>query len=104
MSKPAFDPGFTEQYRGNLSRIINPDGRFNVRRRGTNWRDVHPYLFMLNVSWSVFSALILAGYLGANLVFALVYYYGVGMAHLHGRKPPASSGSFSMRFSSAPTR
>lgn len=84
MSKPAFDPGFTQQYRGSLRRIINPDGQFNVHRRGTTWRDVHPYLFMLNVSWPVFSALILAGYLGANLVFALVYYYGVGIEHLRG--------------------
>jgi inward rectifier potassium channel len=84
MRKPAFDPGFTEQYRGNLRRIINPDGNFNVHRRGTTWRDVHPYLFMLNSSWVVFSALILFGYLAANLFFAVVYYYGVGMDHLRG--------------------
>jgi inward rectifier potassium channel len=84
MSKPAFDPGFTEQYRGNLSRIINPDGKFNVHRRGTTWRDFHPYLFMINASWQVFSALILAAYFITNLLFALVYYYGVGLQHLHG--------------------
>lgn len=84
MNKPAFDPGFTEQYRGNLRRIINPDGNFNVRRRGTSWRDVHPYLFMLNAPWHVFSGLIFAGYLGTNLIFAVIYYYGVGVEHLKG--------------------
>src|SRR3989454_6887137 len=48
MDKPSFDPGFTEKYRGDLHRIINPNGQFNVRRRGTTWRDVHPYLFMID--------------------------------------------------------
>jgi inward rectifier potassium channel len=94
MSKPAFDPGFTEQYRGTLSRIINPDGNFNVHRRGTSWRDVHPYLFLINASWAAFSALIVAGYLAANLVFALIYYYGVGIEHLHGAEAATKFQSF----------
>jgi hypothetical protein len=34
MDKPSFDPGFTENYRGDLHRIINPNGQFNVRCRG----------------------------------------------------------------------
>lgn len=83
MNKPAFDPGFTEQYRGNLRRIINPDGQFNVRRSGTTWRDVHPYLFMLNISWPRFFALILAGYVVTNVAFALVY-LKIGVEHLRG--------------------
>lgn len=84
MSKPAFDPGFTQLYRGNLRRIINPDGQFNVHRRGTSWRDVHPYLYMLNARWPVFLLWIFAGYLATNLAFAFIYYYGVGMVHLRG--------------------
>jgi inward rectifier potassium channel len=84
MSKPAFDPGFTQQYGSGLRRVINPDGQFNVHRRGTNWRDVHPYLYMLNASWRVFLALILAGYLATNFIFAVIYYYGVGIEHLRG--------------------
>ena len=67
MNKPSFDPGFTEKYRGGLSRIINPSGEFNVRRRGTTWRDIHPYLFMINASWPVFSALIFGGFVVANV-------------------------------------
>jgi inward rectifier potassium channel len=94
MIKPAFDPGFTEQYRGNLSRIINPDGKFNVHRRGTSWRDVHPYLFMINAPWPLFSLLVLAAYFAANLVFALVYYYAVGMEHLRGAEAATAFKSF----------
>jgi inward rectifier potassium channel len=90
MKKPAFDPGFTEQYRGNLRRIINPDGRFNVIRRGTSWRDVHPYLFMLNARWHVFAGVIFAAYLAINVIFALIYYFGVGMEHLKGAEAATS--------------
>ena len=75
--------GFTEKYRGDLRRIINPSGEFNVRRRGATWRDVHPYLFMINASWPVFAATIFgfrmagapttgialtAGYIAGNVV------------------------------------
>ena len=83
MHKPSFDPGFTEQYRGELQRIINPDGQFNVRRHGATWRDIHPYLFMINTSWPVFIALIFAAYVVANLAFAFAY-LGIGVEHLHG--------------------
>jgi len=83
VNKPSFDPGFTEKYRGGLSRIINPSGEFNVRRRGTTWRDIHPYLFMINASWPVFSGLIFGGFVIANAVFALIY-MKIGVEHLQG--------------------
>ena len=83
MHKPSFDPGFTEKYRGGLSRIINPSGEFNVRRRGTTWRDIHPYLFMINASFPVFAALIFGGFVIANVVFALIY-VKIGVQHLQG--------------------
>jgi len=96
MHKPSFDPGFTEKYRGDLRRIINPSGEFNVRRRGTTWRDVHPYLFMINASWPVFLAMILGGYLLANVAFALIY-LKIGVQHLLG----ADTGTAVSRFMSA---
>jgi inward rectifier potassium channel len=83
MNKPSFDPGFTETYRGDLRRIINPSGQFNVRRCGTTWRDIHPYLFMINASWPVFSALIFAGFVIANVAFSFIYLY-IGIEHLTG--------------------
>ena len=83
MQTPSFDPGFTEKYRGGLSRIINPSGQFNVRRRGTTWRDVHPYLFMINASWTVFLLMILGGFLIGNVLFAFIY-MKIGVQHLQG--------------------
>jgi len=83
MQKPTFDPGLTQQFSGVLRRSINKDGSFNVYRRGGSWRDFHPYLQMLNMSWPRFFATILSGYLLINLMFALVY-FGLGPDHLHG--------------------
>ena len=83
MQKPTFDPGLTQQYSGVLRRSINKDGSFNVFRRGGSWRDFHPYLQMLNMSWPRFFATILGGYLLINLLFALVY-FALGPEHLHG--------------------
>jgi inward rectifier potassium channel len=83
MNKPSFDPGFTEKYGSGLNRIINPSGEFNVRRRGTTWRDIHPYLFMINASWPVFFLLIFGGFVIANAVFALIY-MKIGVEHLQG--------------------
>jgi inward rectifier potassium channel len=74
MQKPTFDPGLTQKYDGPLRRIINPDGTFNVLRRGTNWRDVHPYLHLVTVSWTEFFGLVIAAYLLVNFAFATAYY------------------------------
>ncbi len=83
MDKPSFDPGFTEKYRGDLQRIINPNGQFNVRRQGATLGDVHPYLFMINTTWPVFIAMIFAAYVMANLAFAFAY-LEIGAEHLRG--------------------
>ncbi len=96
MDKPSFDPGFTEKYRGDLQRIINPNGEFNVRRRGVTWQDIHPYLFMINTPLPVFVVVIFAGYVIANVIFALVY-LGIGVEHLQG----ADAGTAWSRFLSA---
>jgi inward rectifier potassium channel len=93
MDKPSFDPGFTEKYRGDLRRIINLDGQFNVRRRGATWRDVHPYLFMINTSWPIFVAIVFAAFVIANLVFAFVY-LGIGVEHLQGAESSTASSRF----------
>jgi inward rectifier potassium channel len=71
--RSSFDPGLTQKYTGSVNRVINRNGQFNVRRVGSNWRDFHPYLFMVNMSWFGFFALIGAGYLVGNTLFALLY-------------------------------
>ncbi len=97
MTQPSFDPGFTEKYQENLDRIIHPSGRFNVRRRGTSWRDVHPYLMMINASWPVFGAVIFAGYLIANLIFALIY-LAIGAEFLRGAETTTMASRFLSAF------
>jgi inward rectifier potassium channel len=74
MQKPGFDPGLTQKYEGPLRRVINHDGSFNVLRRGTNWRDVNPYLYLVSAPWAKFFGWILIGYVLVNSVFATVYY------------------------------
>ena len=73
MSKPNFDPGFTNQVSGVLRRAINADGSFNVRRRQTSWRDFHPYLYLINIPWPAFIALVFVAYFVANVGFATIY-------------------------------
>jgi inward rectifier potassium channel len=74
MQTPSFDPGLTQKYDGPLNRVINPDGSFNVLRRGANWRDVNPYLHLVSISWTRFFGWILLGYVLVNTLFAAVYF------------------------------
>jgi inward rectifier potassium channel len=83
MEKPTFDPGLTQQFTGVLRRSINKDGSFNVSRRGGTWRDFHPYLQTLSMSWPQFFVTILGGYLTINFLFALVY-FALGPGQLKG--------------------
>jgi len=97
MDKTSFDPGFTEKYGSGLSRIINPSGEFNVRRRGTTWRDVHPYLLMINARWWVFWVTIFGGFVVANLLFALLY-LKLGVEHLQGADTSTALSRFMSAF------
>jgi inward rectifier potassium channel len=74
MQQPKFDPGLTQQYTGPLRRALNPDGSFNVRRRGTDWRDIHPYLHLVEISWLHFFGLVFVTYLLINFIFAILYF------------------------------
>ena len=74
MNQPTFDPGLTQQYTGTLRRSINKDGSFNVQRRGGSWRDVHPYLHALNMSWPRFFLIVVAVYFAVNMLFAAGYF------------------------------
>src|ERR1041385_1312300 len=74
MQNPSFDPGLTQQFTAPLTRVINKDGSFNVLRRGTTWRDFHPYLHLINMSWMKFLATLFVVYLLVNVAFAWVYF------------------------------
>jgi inward rectifier potassium channel len=90
MRKPTFDPGLTTQYNGPLRRIINADGSFNVARRGTDWRDVHPYLYLVSIPVSQFFAIILSVYVFINAIFATIYML-LGPNAIHGGADQAST-------------
>ncbi len=87
MDKPTFDPGLTQQYTGVLKRAINKNGQFNVRRAGVTWRDFHPYLFLINASWPLFIALVLAVFIVVNTGFAAAY-AAVGIDNIKGTEAP----------------
>jgi inward rectifier potassium channel len=89
MKKPSFDPGLTQQYIRPLRRVINRDGEFNVRRAGRAWTDIHPYLYLINLSWPAFLGIIFLGYVLINLFFAGVY-FAVGANQLDGADAPTA--------------
>ena len=97
MKKPTFDPGLTQQYSASIRRVITKDGQFNVRRHGTTWQDVHPYLYFINAPWYKFFALLFASFIFVNLVFAATYYL-IGIQYLQGASAPTTWGRFLKAF------
>jgi inward rectifier potassium channel len=93
MQTPSFDPGLTQQFLSPVTRMINADGSFNVRRRGVTWHDFHPYLQLVNMSWFWFFATLLAGFLLVNTLFASAY-YAIGTGQLQGINSPTPTGRF----------
>jgi inward rectifier potassium channel len=83
MKKESFDPGLTTQFSGELRRAINPDGTFNVHRKGTRLRDENLYLKMIDTTWPKFFVVVLAVFLAVNVAFAIVY-LAIGIDKLHG--------------------
>ena len=74
MHQPGYDPGLTEKFSGPVSRMINADGSFNVRRNGTTLRDFHPYLQLINMSWLWFLLTLFIGFIIINTAFAVLYF------------------------------
>ena len=69
-----------ESYRRKISarRLVNPDGNFNVVRKGVSrfdWDDL--YHILLTLSWIKLFAVVGAGYIITNVLFAFMY-LGVG--------------------------
>src|SRR3974390_2226938 len=91
MHNAAFDPGLTNQYTGTLQRAINRDGTFNVRRRGVSWRDIHPYLHLIRMSWPGFIAVAIGSYIVLNTLFASIYWL-IGPEQLAGTDAPTRIG------------
>jgi inward rectifier potassium channel len=75
MEEKSVDPGLGEKYLGNASRSINPDGSFNIIKKGGTlyYKDLYQYL--INISWIKFFLITFAGYVAANTLFAFIYYF-----------------------------
>lgn len=86
MKKESFDPGLTTQFSGELRRTINPDGSFNVKRKGLRWHDANPYLTLIDTTWPRFFLAVLAVFLAVNVVFAALY-IAAGIDNLKGLEP-----------------
>ena len=93
MNRVTFDPGLTQQFEGPLRRAINKDGSFNVHRRGTTWRDINPYLHLINIGWPAFLSIIFLAYLTANTLFAVAYFL-MGPDQLQGADASTEAGRF----------
>ena len=93
MQKPTFDPGLTQQYTGSLKRAINKDGQFNVRRTGSTWRDLHPYLLLVNLPFPTFLMLVTLGFVALNVLFAILY-LAVGVDNVKGVQAPTPGMTF----------
>src|SRR5579863_3002551 len=93
MHKASFDPGLTQQFTSPFRRVINKDGSFNVHRRGTTWRDIHPYLHLINMGWSMFLGTLFLGYVFINTAFAGVY-FALGPDQLQGAEASTAWGRF----------
>ena len=81
MSSQSIDPGLGEKFEKQTKRIINPDGSFNVKRKNTRLNPKDIYHFLVNLSWTTFLLMILAGYLLVNLLFGSVYFF-IGVENL----------------------
>ena len=87
LNQQQFDPGITQTYAGDLRRIVNRDGSFNVRRRGWSLKDLHVYQLMVSMSWPAFMGLVLALFAVVNLVFTALY-TSAGLDNLAGATAP----------------
>jgi len=86
MKPESFDPGLTTQFSGELRRAINPDGSFNVHRKGLRLRDTNLYLLLIDTTWPRFFAAVLVIFLAINMLFAFAY-LNIGIQHLRGTEP-----------------
>jgi inward rectifier potassium channel len=93
MENSNFDPGLTQRYGNKLRRVIQKDGQFNVRRRGGTWRDIHPYIYLINQPWPAFLGMVFAAFVFTNLLFAVAY-CAIGIDSLRGADAPTAAARF----------
>jgi inward rectifier potassium channel len=93
MQKPSFDPGLTQQYTGAVKRVVNKKGQFNVRRTGGTWRDIAPYLVLINMSWPAFIGIVGVAFIIVNTIFAGIY-MAIGIENIKGAEAQSAGEQF----------
>src|SRR5476649_590329 len=67
--------GFGSKGSTQKSRLINPDGSFNIKRvEPSKWHSVSVYHALLLMSWRKFILIVFAYFFIINLFFAVCYY------------------------------
>lgn len=80
------DPGLGSIYSGEIKRLINPDGSYNMKRHGSLRGVKDLYKYLIEVSWWLFILFALLSYLFVNCFFALLYML-VGTDGISGLNP-----------------
>lgn len=93
------DLGFGSVVGGaNEKRLLNRDGSFNPRREGLPFfARLHPYHFLLTISWRRFFVVVVSVYLVTNVLFALAY-LACGPGAIGGQPPQVFGGTFGRAF------
>jgi inward rectifier potassium channel len=81
MAKQIRDPGIGEKFNARTKRLMNKDGTFNVRSKGIALKRIHPFQYLVNVSWAKFALILLLAFTTINLIYATIY-FSLGSAGL----------------------
>jgi inward rectifier potassium channel len=78
------DSGLSNQVGYQSSRLLNPNGTFNVNRTGRHrWHDISPAHELITMKWRKFYPIVFGFYILVNLLFATTYYL-IGMDQFMG--------------------
>ena len=91
MSDEVKDTGFSSNFEKRTKRTVNPDGSYNIIRKGVDlrWRDAYKYL--TEKSWSSFFAILFGSYILLNLIFTIIYWC-IGFENISGINLESGSG------------
>ena len=84
--KPEVSPelGFGTRASDKHQRLVNPDGSFNVRKRGARTLSLaDAYHTLISLGWWKFFGIIFVGFIVVNFIFGSIYYL-LGSEHIAG--------------------
>ncbi|MEI8134240.1 MAG: ion channel [bacterium] len=84
--QPAPELGYGVRPSKGHQRLVNPDGSFNVRRKGMRKFSIaEAYHALISISWWKFFAIVSASFILLNFLFAVIYYL-IGSDHVIGMR------------------